>query len=211
MTVAAFSTPRKAMLAWRLPDADWLIAAGAALAMLALAMFGPGFLNDGDTTWHLAAGNWMMAHGQVPRTDPFSFTFAGQPWQAHEWLSEVLMAGAFDLAGWTGLVVLFGLVLAGSAFLLTSQLNRSLTGVGLLLAVVLALACAAPSLLARLAIDISLKGNSSPGTPCGVTAAASTVTAANRPQSRTTFRRCSGLASISASRPRTPSSKTPNT
>jgi len=132
-----------------LPGADWLIVAGAALVMLALVMFGPGFLNDGDTTWHLAAGNWMMAHGQVPHADPFSFTFAGQPWQAHEWLSEVLMAGAFDLAGWTGVVVLFGLVVAGSAFLLTTQINRSLTGMGLLLAGVLTLACAAPSLLAR--------------------------------------------------------------
>jgi len=147
MTVAAMSTAQKPAIAWRLAHADWLIAAGAALAMLALAMFGPGFLND--TTWHLAAGNWMMAHGQVPHVDPFSYTFAGAPWQAHEWLSEVLMAGAFDVAGWTGVVVLFGLVLAGSAFLLTSQLNKSLTGVGLLLAVVLALACAAPSLLAR--------------------------------------------------------------
>jgi hypothetical protein len=130
-------------------EPDWLIAAGAALAMLVLVLFGPGFLDDGDTTWHLAAGQWMIQHGAVPHTDPFSFTFAGAPWQAHEWLSEVLMASAFSLGSWTGVLVLFGLVIAGSAFLLTAQIGKSLTGVGLLLAVMLALGCAEPSLIAR--------------------------------------------------------------
>jgi hypothetical protein len=149
MTVAAVSATRKPIFARPLVDPDWLVAAMAALAMLVLAMFGPGFLSDGDTTWHLAAGDWMIRHGQAPRTDPFSFTFAGAPWQAHEWLSEVVMTIAFRLGGWTGLVILFGLVLASAALLLVAQLGKSLTGVGLLLAVVLTLACAAPSLLAR--------------------------------------------------------------
>jgi len=149
MTIAAVSTMQKPVTV-RLPaDADWLIAAAAALAMLAFALFGPGFLDDGDTTWHLAAGRWMIQHGVVPHTDPFSYTSAGSPWQAHEWLTEVMMATAFHLGGWTGLLVIFGVVLAGAAFLLTSQVGKSLTGVGLLLAVMLTLACAEPSLLAR--------------------------------------------------------------
>ena len=149
MTITAVSAIRKPVLAWPLAEPDWLIAAGAAMAMLVLVLFGPGFLDDGDTTWHLAAGQWMIQHVAVPHTDPFSFTFAGAPWQAHEWLSEVLMAAAFHLGGWTGVLVLFGLVLAGSAFLLTSRIGKSLTGISLLLAVVLALACAQPSLIAR--------------------------------------------------------------
>lgn len=133
----------------RLPDPGWMIAAGAALLLLATALFDPRLLNDGDTYWHLAAGGWMLDHGQVPHTDPFSYTKAGAPWQAHEWLSEVLMAGCFRLGGWTGLVALYGLSLAATALLLTNQLRRSLSGLGLALTLALALACAAPNLLAR--------------------------------------------------------------
>ena len=145
-TAAAF---QKSALTLRQADTGWLIAVGAALAMLAMALFGPGFLDDGDTNWHLAAGQWMIQHGVVPHTDPFSYTAAGSPWQAHEWLTEVMMATVFRLGGWTGLLVMFGLVLAGAAFLLTAQIGKSLSGLGLLLAVVLTLACAEPSLLAR--------------------------------------------------------------
>ena len=149
MTTTAATASHKPVLALPLADPGWLIAVAAALAMLALALFGPGFLDDGDTNWHLAAGRWMIQHGVVPHTDPFSYTSAGSPWQAHEWLTEVVMAAVFRLGGWTGLLVMFGVVLAGAAFLLTVQIGRSLTGLGLLLAVMLTLACAEPSLLAR--------------------------------------------------------------
>ena len=32
---------------------------------------------DGDVSWHVAAGRWILEHGRVPKTDPFSFTMAG--------------------------------------------------------------------------------------------------------------------------------------
>ncbi len=130
-------------------ESGWLIGAGAALLLLAVALFDPRLLNDGDTYWHLAAGDWMIGHGQVPHTDPFSFTRAGAPWQAHEWLSEVLMAAAFRLGGWCGVVTLYGVALAGLALLLTGGLRRYLSGLSLALTLALALACAAPNLLAR--------------------------------------------------------------
>jgi len=41
----------------------------AGLAGFALAGFSPGLLNDGDTYWHIRAGEWMLAHGQVLRAD----------------------------------------------------------------------------------------------------------------------------------------------
>src|SRR6185437_1766117 len=78
------------LLLWILP-----IAFGAALS------FAPQVLNDADTFWHLAAGRWMIANGAIPATDPFSYTFAGRPWVAHEWLSEVGMAGSYAIAGWS--------------------------------------------------------------------------------------------------------------
>ena len=49
-------------------------------------------LNDCDTGWHIRTGEWILAHGAVPRQDPFSFSKPGDPWFAWEWLSDVLLA-----------------------------------------------------------------------------------------------------------------------
>ena len=46
-------------------------------------------LADGDTGWHLRTGEWILAHGRVPHQDLFSYTHAGQPWYAWEWLWDV--------------------------------------------------------------------------------------------------------------------------
>src|ERR1700729_2312038 len=67
----------------------------AALAVFALTLFSARVLNDGDTWSHLATGDWILAHGAVPAIDPFSFTKAGAPWSAHEWLAELLLGLAF--------------------------------------------------------------------------------------------------------------------
>jgi hypothetical protein len=49
----------------------------------------PTLLADGDTGWHLRTGEWILAHGRVPQQDMFSYTHAGQPWYAWEWLWDV--------------------------------------------------------------------------------------------------------------------------
>ena len=58
--------------------------------------------NDGDVSWHIATGRWILAHHAIPHTDPFSFTWAGKPWVPIEWLSEVIYASAFSLARYAG-------------------------------------------------------------------------------------------------------------
>lgn len=63
-------------------------------------------LADPDTYWHLAAARWMLEHGAVPATDPFSSTAHGAPWLAHEWLSELILEAVFRLGSWTGLAIL---------------------------------------------------------------------------------------------------------
>ena len=45
--------------------------------------------NDGDVSWHIATGQWILDHRAIPHTDPFSFTWAGKPWVPIEWLAEV--------------------------------------------------------------------------------------------------------------------------
>ena len=62
--------------------------------------------NDGDVSWHIATGQWILDHRAIPHTDPFSFTWAGKPWVPIEWLAEVLFAGAYTLAGYGGVAAL---------------------------------------------------------------------------------------------------------
>ncbi len=126
-----------------------LFAAAAALIAYVVVLFAPPVLNDGDTYWHIVAGDWIISHAAVPTTDPFSGSIGGTPWVAHEWLSEVLMAVAFRLAGWNGIVMLTGIVAALTAALLAAHLARCVDALPAMLLTVLGCACVAPSLLAR--------------------------------------------------------------
>ncbi len=139
-------------MALSLPKSFWnarAIALAAAAAAFAIVAFTPAVLNDADTYWHIAAGRWMIDNRAVLRIDPFSYTFAGHPWQTHEWLSEIAMALAYVGAGWGGLLILFGATGALTAGLLARHLSRRLSGLSLLVTLVLSFACLAGSLLAR--------------------------------------------------------------
>lgn len=120
-----------------------------ALAVAAFLAFAPALFNDGDTSWHLGAGRLILATGSVPDGDPFSFTFAGRPWTAHEWLAEVLMAAAFAAASWGGLAVLTAGVVGGLLVLLGLELRRWLAMPRVIVALTLVAAMLAPFTLAR--------------------------------------------------------------
>lgn len=106
-------------------------------------------LNDGDTWWQLAAGQWILQHHAVPFADPFSYTFTGASWVAQEWLSEVFTALAYRVGGWDGVLMLYGAA-AGLTFgMLAVHLRRWADGVCLVLLLVLGAACTAGSLLVR--------------------------------------------------------------
>lgn len=106
-------------------------------------------LLDGDTYWHIAAGQWILHNGVVPTADPFSHTMPGVPWIAHEWLSEVLLALAHDHGGWGLVVALIGLAFAIAAGLLMRALLRRLQPVRALMLTVLGVMLTVPHLLAR--------------------------------------------------------------
>jgi hypothetical protein len=74
-------------------------------------------VTDPDIWWHLKAGQYIAEHKAVPHADPFSYTRAGQPWVAHEWLTELLLYEIQRVAGWGGLIVIFAAVLCAAFFL----------------------------------------------------------------------------------------------
>ena len=61
---------------------------------------------DPDLWGHIRFGLDTLQAGAVVRTDPYSYLSGGQPWINHEWLSELLMALAWDRLGPPGLVAL---------------------------------------------------------------------------------------------------------
>jgi hypothetical protein len=58
-----------------------------------------------DVWWHLRSGEWILQHGAVPHTDPFSSFGAGRPWAAYSWLFELLIFQLFRRLGMVGIVV----------------------------------------------------------------------------------------------------------
>lgn len=97
-----------------------VLALGGVLTVLNLAKG----LIDSDGWWHLAAGRVIAATG-VPSTDPFTFTWGGQPWTAHEWLSEVIMYRLANLFGIAGLVLIWSLFPAVTFAVLVFVLRRA--------------------------------------------------------------------------------------
>ena len=77
-----------------------------------------GLLGDGDTGYHIRAGQYIIQTLSVPKTDIFSFHTPPLPWTAHEWLSEVIMASVHNIAGMSGVVAFFALLLACTITLL---------------------------------------------------------------------------------------------
>ncbi|MBS0518194.1 MAG: hypothetical protein JSR90_05850 [Proteobacteria bacterium] len=106
-------------------------------------------LDDPDIQWHITVGNWILQHHAVPTVDTYSFTFAGQPWIAKEWLSQVVLALAYDAGGWGGVVVMGAAALAASFALMLRLLLRDLKPLPALLFTGAAIVMAAPHFLAR--------------------------------------------------------------
>jgi hypothetical protein len=98
-------------------------------------------LADGDTGWHIRTGELVLATGHVPSADPFSFTRAGQPWFAWEWLSDVIFALLWRWKGLSAVAAFSGMVISlASATLFARLLDR---GAGLPVALAAAMAAVA--------------------------------------------------------------------
>jgi hypothetical protein len=124
----------------------WLVSLGVYATVLIL---GQRLLNDPDSYSHIEVGRWIMAHGALPASDPFSFSMHGAPWITFEWLSEMVYAGVYALSGWPGVVVVAAAAIALAFGLLTFFLLRELSPTLTLLMVIAAVILSAPHMLAR--------------------------------------------------------------
>lgn len=81
-------------------------------------------VRDPDYFWHVTAGRLMAHTGSVPSTDPFSFTWNGQPWTPHEWLTELLIYLLVSTIGEIGALMVFALVPGATLLMLARMLTK---------------------------------------------------------------------------------------
>ena len=111
---------------------------------MTLVGFAAGFtlVWDSDIFWHLASGEWMLDHGKVLGTDPYSID--PQPvWVNVHWLFQLIIAGLYRLGGFAALSTLTGILAAATLGTFALALRKCvppawlmLCGLGMLITIV---------------------------------------------------------------------------
>ena len=127
-------------------DRLWLV---LALALPALAsLLAP--LPAVDLAYQVRVGESILATGQIPTADTFTFTVAGTPWVDQQWLAQVTLAAGHALGGWELLAVLRAvLVVFAFGCLAAAAIARGASVRTAAILSLLAFAIAAPALALR--------------------------------------------------------------
>jgi hypothetical protein len=80
-------------------------------------------LVDSDYYWHVTAGRLVAERG-IMSTDPFSYTWGGQPWVMHEWLGELLIHWLVGIAGVGVATFVFGVISISGPLIVAWTLRR---------------------------------------------------------------------------------------
>lgn len=94
-------------------------------------------LNDPDFWFHLKSGEYILHNRTFPTTDPFSFTFYGQHWIVHGWLTTALFYLVQSRLGFGALIFLFALLVTLTFWFVYRRCHahRFVTGFAILLGV----------------------------------------------------------------------------
>ncbi|MDX2106564.1 MAG: hypothetical protein SFY67_09195 [Candidatus Melainabacteria bacterium] len=96
------------------------------ICIMQVLLFGrPSFLfQDCSIGWHLAAGQFILEHGQIPRTDIASYSFPDKSWVPYEWFFDLIAACLTNLGGFN-LLAVFSASLIAYVFVKTYDWQRS--------------------------------------------------------------------------------------
>jgi hypothetical protein len=117
------SLPHLRLLLNRVPALTLATVGVVLLAALIVAQSAHGF-TDPDYWWHFKAGEYIILHHALPHVDIFTWTSAGAPWVAHEWLSEALIFALVHTWGYGAALVVFTLSPVISVLLLYRLLRK---------------------------------------------------------------------------------------
>jgi hypothetical protein len=121
---------------------------GAGLFLL-FVIGGNRSLQDADTYWQTAIGQWIIDHRAWPAVDVYSFTKFGAPWISSSWLAQVLYAASHSAIGWAGPVILAAFGTASAFALLVHALCRRFTATHAIIVAMAAAVLSAHHFLAR--------------------------------------------------------------
>lgn len=116
---AQMQKPGRADQAARAVVVGLLLAAPALLCFRGLASCAV----DPDVGWQIQSAVWILQHRALPRTDPFSRTAAGLPWQDYSWLFDLLLLKLYSWLNLEGLV----LYTASMAVAITAAVYRAVS------------------------------------------------------------------------------------
>lgn len=116
----------------------WLDLPRTVFCVLGAWIFYSLVLADPDYFWHLKAGEYLATQG-FPAGDPFSYTFAGQPWTLHEWLFELVLYLAFAQLGVAGVKAFTAVLAVTALYIAYATAARVLQGSTLALALTVVL------------------------------------------------------------------------
>lgn len=104
---------------------SWPLIVALGVAIVFLGFTTSKLLQDPDSYLHISAGRWILQHQTIPSVDIFSHTKQGEPWTAHEWLAELILALCYQWGGWTGPVLISVLAMVSTlAYLLRYLLGK---------------------------------------------------------------------------------------
>ena len=127
---------RNRILALCLPDVSLVVSIVTLFYCLFLFDGWQKLFRDSDTGWHIRTGESIALMRELPKSDPYSFTRAHQPWIDWEWGADLLSGIAHRAAGLAGVAATFAVAIAACSWL-WFRLNFAVNG-SLLLACALA-------------------------------------------------------------------------
>ena len=105
------------LLRWFVPDLAFATACVTLFYCLFLFQGYQKLFRDSDAGWHIRTGESILATGNLPRTDPYSFTRGGQPWFAWEWLADVAVGGIHRTLGLKGVALFYAAAISAGVWL----------------------------------------------------------------------------------------------
>jgi hypothetical protein len=109
---APLAVKRSRVRAWLTPDLATVLSLFTLIWCLLFFDGTRGLFRDSDSGWHIRTGEAILEGRGLPRTDPYSFTRAGQRWFAWEWGADVLMGAAHRAGGLAYVAGLYAVALA---------------------------------------------------------------------------------------------------
>jgi hypothetical protein len=85
------------------PTRNSLLRYSPAVVLLAILIADSNRHTDPDLWGHIRSGQAFIANRHLIGRDPYSYSAPGAPWYDYEWLAEVVMAFAYNVAGVAGL------------------------------------------------------------------------------------------------------------